>query len=125
MRAKSKIIIVFMVSGIIAGLAGATEVLGVNKNFIPAFSQNPGLGWEGYYVASLTGSNPFASVIVSIIFGGFRYGSISAQSKLGMPLDLLNIIKSTMILFYAIQYLRPSSKIFTSKKRVSEAVEEE
>ena len=119
MRAKSKIIIVFMVSGIIAGLAGATEVLGVNKNFIPAFSQNPGLGWEGYYVASLTGSNPFASVIVSIIFGGFRYGSISAQSKLGMPLDLLNIIKSTMILFYAIQYLRPSSKIFTSKKRVS------
>lgn len=112
MRVKKKIILLFVVSGVIAGLAGATEVLGVNKNFTPGFSGDPGLGWEGYYVAVLAENNPIAVFIIAILFGGFRFGSISAQSKIGMPLDLLNIIKSTMILFYAIRYLKPDAKIF-------------
>ena len=112
MRVKKKIILLFLVSGIIAGLAGATEVLGVNKNFTPDFSGNPGLGWEGYFVAVLADNNPIAVLIIAILFGGFRFGSISAQSKIGMPLDLLNIIKSTMILFYAVRYLKPDAKIF-------------
>lgn len=112
MRVKKKVIILFLVSGIIAGLAGATEVLGVNKNFTPGLSGDPGLGWEGYFVAVLASNNPIAVFIIAIIFGGFRYGSISAQSKIGMPLDLLNIIKATMILFYAIRYFYPESKLF-------------
>ncbi len=120
MRVKKKIIILFLVSGVIAGLAGATEVLGVNKNFTPGFSGDPGLGWEGYFVAVLAENNPIAVFIIAIIFGGFRFGSISAQSKIGMPLDLLNIIKSTMILFYAVRYIYPDAKIFNlfgSQKR--------
>jgi ABC-type uncharacterized transport system permease subunit len=121
MRAKSKIMIVFMISGAIAGIAGATEVLGVNKNFMPNFSANPGLGWEGYFVAVLSNNNPIAVIIVAILFGGFRYGSISAQSKIGLPLDLLNIVKSTLILFYAIKYIGGGSKIFNifKKKKVT------
>ena len=112
MRVKKKIILLFLVSGVIAGLAGASEVLGVNKNFTPGFSGDPGLGWEGYFVAVLAENNPIAVLIIAIIFGGFRFGSISAQSKIGMPLDLLNIIKSTMILFYAVRYMKPDAKIF-------------
>lgn len=112
MRVKKKIIILFLISGVIAGLAGATEALGVNKNFTPGFSGDPGLGWEGYFVAVLAENNPIAVFIIAIIFGGFRFGSISAQSKIGMPLDLLNIIKSTMILFYAVRYIHPDAKIF-------------
>ncbi len=112
MRVKKKIIILFLVSGVIAGIAGATEVLGVNKNFTPGMSGDPGLGWEGYFVAVLANNNPIAVFIIAIIFGGFRYGSISAQSQIGMPLDLLNIIKATMILFYAIRYFKPESRIF-------------
>ena len=115
MRAKKKIMIVFAISGIIAGLAGATEVMGVNKNFMPNFSQNPGLGWEGYFVAVLSDNHPIAVLIVAIIFGGFRYGSISAQSKVGMPLDLLNILKSTLILFYAIRYISANNIKFKKK----------
>lgn len=115
MRAKKKIMIVFAISGMIAGLAGATEVMGVNKNFMPNFSQNPGLGWEGYFVAVLSDNNPIAVLIVAIIFGGFRYGSISAQSKVGMPLDLLNILKSTLILFYAIRYISANNIKFKKK----------
>lgn len=105
MRVRKKILQVFLISGAIAGIAGACEILGVNKNFTPGFSTNPGLGWQGYFVAVLARNNPLAVLIIAIAFGGFRYGSISAQSKLGVPLDLLNIIQGALIMFYAIEYV--------------------
>ena len=120
MRAKRNIIVVFIISGAIAGIAGSTEILGVNKNFMPNFSNNPGLGWEGYFVAVLANNNPIAVFIVAILFGGFRYGSISAQSKIGMPLDLLNIIKATLILFYAIKYVDANTDYFKKFRKQPE-----
>lgn len=110
MRVRKKIIIIFMISGAIAGIAGATEVLGVNKNFTPNFSTNPGFGWQGYYTAVLAHNNPLGVLIIAILFGGFRYGTIAAQSSLGIPLDLVNIIQGTLILFYAIKYISSRSR---------------
>lgn len=116
MRVKRKIIQVFLVSGAIAGIAGATEILGVNKNFTPEFSTNPGLGWQGYFVAVLAKDNPIAVLIVAIIFGGFRYGSIATQSKTGVPLDLLNIIQGALIMFFAIQYVSDNFEWFKKRR---------
>lgn len=119
MRVKRKILLIFLISGAIAGVAGATEILGVNKNFTPNFSTNPGLGWQGYFIAVLARQNPIAVLIIAILFGGFRYGSIAVQSKLGIPLDLLNIIQGSLIIFYSIQYLREDKDylaMFNKKK---------
>lgn len=110
MRVKKKIFIMFIISGAIAGLAGGSEMLGVNKQFTPNFSTNPGLGWQGYFICVLSQQNPLAVLIIAIIFGGFRYGSIALQSQIGLPLDLLNIIQGSLILFYSIQYLVPGKK---------------
>lgn len=112
MRVRRKVIIIFLISGAIAGIAGATEVLGVNKNFMPFFSTNPGLGWQGYYVAVLAHNDPLAVFLIAILFGGFRYGSIAAQSRLGVPLDLLNIIQGSLIMFYSIKYIKENTKFF-------------
>ena len=116
MRVRKKILLVFLISGAIAGLAGACEILGVNKNFTPNFSTNPGLGWQGYFVAVLAQNNPIAVLLVAIVFGGFRYGSISAQSQLGVPLDLLNIIQGALIMFYAIEYIHRNTD-YTARLR--------
>lgn len=112
MRVKRKIVVIFLISGAIAGIAGATEILGVNLSFTPEFSTNPGLGWQGYFVAVLARSNPIAVLLIAILFGAFRYGGIAAQSATGIPLDLLNIIQSALILFYAVQYIGSSSRLF-------------
>lgn len=120
MRVKKKIILIFLVSGAIAGIAGATEILGVNKNFTPNFSTNPGLGWQGYFIAVLSKQNPIAVLIIAILFGGFRYGSIAVQSTMGIPLDLLNIIQGSLIIFYSIQYLDENKQYFKKfKERIS------
>lgn len=110
MRVKKKIFIMFMISGAIAGIAGGTEMLGVNKQFTPNFSTNPGLGWQGYFICVLSRQNPLAVLIIAIIFGAFRYGSIALQSEIGLPLDLLNIVQGSLIIFYSIQYLNPAKR---------------
>ena len=37
------------------------------------------------------------------MFGALRYGALAAQTGLGVPLDLINIMKSTLVLFMAIK----------------------
>lgn len=110
MRVKKKIFIMFMISGAIAGIAGGTEMLGVNKQFTPNFSTNPGLGWQGYFICVLSRQHPIAVLIIAFIFGVFRYGSIALQSQVGLQLDLLNIVQGSLIIFYSIQYLDPAKR---------------
>lgn len=103
MRVSKKIVLIFIVGGAIAGISGATEIMGVNYNFTPTFSASPGIGWDGFYVCILSGGNPIGILVYSIVFGALRYGSIVAQTGLGVPLDLINVVKSTLILFEAIK----------------------
>ncbi len=117
MRVKKKIFIMFMISGAIAGIAGATEMLGVNKQFTPNFSTNPGLGWQGYFICVLSAQNPIAVLIIAVIFGAFRFGSIALQSQIGLPLDLLNIVQGSLIIFYSIKYLNPAKLVRKAKEK--------
>ena len=49
MHVSRKIVVIFVVGGALAGIAGATEILGVNYNFVNTFSANPGIGWDGFF----------------------------------------------------------------------------
>jgi simple sugar transport system permease protein len=112
MNVRRKTIIVFLIGGAIAGIAGATEMMGVNIRFTPNFSTNPGLGWDGQAVCLLANRNPLGVLITAILFGAFKFGGISLQAKLGVPSDLINIIQSTLILFLSARYINKETKVF-------------
>ena len=122
MRVSRKVIIIFVLGGLIAGVAGATEIMGVNYNFVNTFSANPGIGWDGFYACILSASNPVGILIYAIVFGALRYGALAAQTWLGVPLDLINVIKSTLVLFGAIKlctvYSDQIKNFFSRKKAV-------
>ncbi len=107
MHVRKKIVQIFLIGGAVAGIAGATEILGVNYNFVNTFSANPGIGWDGFFACILSLSNPVGILVYAIVFGALRYGALAAQTGLGVPLDLINVIKSALVLFMAI-------KIFSS-----------
>lgn len=111
MHVSKKIIYIFIIGGAVAGIAGATEIMGVNYNFTATFSANPGIGWDGFYVCILSGSNPIGILIYSLVFGALRYGAMAAQTGLGIPLDLINIIKSTLILFMAVKLISKNGEM--------------
>lgn len=89
-----------IISGAIAGLAGAIEILGVNRRLMTGYST--GLGFDGLSVAILGQTHPVGVVIVGIIFAGLRLGAqLGLQLSLGIPRELGGGMIAIMILFVA------------------------
>jgi general nucleoside transport system permease protein len=93
-----------LISGALAGLAGAIEILGVYRRLMQGFST--GGGFDGLMVAILARNNPLAVVIVAIFFAGIRLGAqIGLQASMSIPRELGGGIIATIILFVAAENL--------------------
>jgi ABC-type uncharacterized transport system permease subunit len=89
-----------LISGAICGLAGAIEVLGVNRRIMTGYST--GLGFDGLSVAILGQSHPLGVFIVAILFAGLRLGAqLGLQLSFGIPRELGGSVIAFMILFVA------------------------
>jgi ABC-type uncharacterized transport system permease subunit len=76
------ILIVMMISGGLAGLAGMIEVSGVAHRLMYGIS--PGYGYTAIIVAWLAKLNPWAMMVTSIFIGGLIVGGFSVQT-IGLP----------------------------------------
>jgi len=94
---KKGMILALVISGTIAGLGGAGEILGVERRFIDGFS--PGYGWDGLAVALIGGLNPFGVVLASILVGALRSGGMVMNRVTGVPLDVIYLVQSLVVLF--------------------------
>mgnify|MGYP000932159855 CR=1 FL=1 len=90
-------ILAMSISGGLAGLAGAIEILAVQFRLRPMFVGN--LGYTGIAVALLGSNNPIGVFLSSLFFGILRNGSSHMQSKVGVPLAITSVIEGiTMLL---------------------------
>ena len=110
---KRNIIMVMMLSGGLAGLAGASEITGVVHRLQGAIS--PGYGFTGIIIAWLAKLNPFAVVIVSILFGALILAGREIQPS-GIPkmiqgIILVCLIASDFLLRYRIQISRVGEEV--------------
>jgi ABC-type uncharacterized transport system permease subunit len=92
-------ILSLVISGAIAGLGGAGEILGVHHRYIDGFS--PGYGWDGLAVALIGGLNPFGTVLAAILVGALRSGGLVMNRVTGVPLDIVYILQAFVVLFAA------------------------
>jgi simple sugar transport system permease protein len=105
---KRNIILVMMASGALAGLAGMSEITGVVHRLQSAIS--PGYGFTGIIIAWLAKLNPFAVVIVSILFGALILAGREIQPS-GIPkmiqgIILVCLIASDIFLRYRVKIVR-------------------
>lgn len=91
---KKNVILVMMLSGGLAGLAGMSEISGVVHRLQGAIS--PGYGFTGIIVAWLAKLNPYLVVIVSILFGGLILAGREIQPS-GIPKLIQGIILVSLI----------------------------
>lgn len=108
MNIARNIIVVMMVSGALAGLAGMAEVSGVVHRLQERIS--PGYGFTGIIIAWLAKLNPFAVVLVSILFGALILAGREIQPS-GLPFMLQGfvlfmVISSDVLLRYKIRLVR-------------------
>jgi len=105
---KRNIILVMMLSGALAGLAGMSEISGVVPRLQGSIS--PGYGFTGIIIAWLARLNPYAVVIVSILFGSLLLAGREIQPS-GIPkmmqgIILVCLIASEFFLRYQIRIIR-------------------
>ena len=91
-------VLAMVLSGALAGLAGANEVLGVNYSLALAFSS--GYGFDAIALALLGKSHPAGVVAASLLFGFLRNGAIKMQVA-GIPIDIITIIQALVVVFIA------------------------
>lgn len=92
-------VLTMALSGGLAGLAGANELLGLNRYFAAAFS--PGYGFDAIALALLGKSNPFGVLFAALLFGALRNGATRMQSIAGVPVDIISVMQALIIVFIA------------------------
>ena len=92
-------VLTFCLSGALAGLAGANEVLGVNHNLAVAFSS--GYGFDSIALALLGKSHPGGVVLAAVLFGTLRSGGTRMQNVAKIPVDIIQVVQALVIAFIA------------------------
>lgn len=92
-------VVAMALSGALAGMAGANEVLGVNYRLLPAFSS--GYGFDSIALALLGKTHPVGVVLSSLLFGFLRNGARSMQLAVGVPIDIVSILQAVILAFIA------------------------
>jgi len=112
------IVLVMMFSGGLAGLAGMSEISGVVHRFQGTIS--PGYGFTAIIVAWLAKLNPFAVVLVSVLFGSLLLAGREIQPsgipKLLQGILLFLLIASEIFLRYRVRIVRVHSHAHASSQ---------
>ena len=100
----SSVSISMLISGGLAGVAGAIEVAGVHYRLMDGIS--PGYGFTAIVVSLLGKRHPFGVVVSAILFSALRTGADAMQRKVAVPVHLALIIQAmTILLVIAFEYL--------------------
>lgn len=99
-NADRSILTALGISGALAGLGGAVQVLGMSAR-ISQFAGQEGYGFDGITVALIAGSNPLGCIISGIFYGAMKYGG-AKLTMVGAPEEVIQIIMGCVVVFIAI-----------------------
>lgn len=110
-------VIVFFISGAFAGIAGFTEVNGMQHMLIEHF--NPLIGAEGIGIAILGGAHPLGIVLSAFLFGALKVGGNLVVQTSRIPASIIGITEGLVILSVIFSYfVRDKLIILRSKKKL-------
>ncbi len=97
----------FLVSGLLAGLAGAVEYTGITYALYENFS--PGYGYTAIAVALLARLHPLGVLATALLFGALEAGANAMQRDAGVPSVVVSVVEALLILLVlAADRWRPS-----------------
>ena len=103
MRPRMLIVLTLTVGGLLGGLAGAVEILGVQRYMPAAYSTN--VGFEAITVALLARANPVGVVFSGLLLGAMRAGAPLMQIQANVPVQMVDLLQGLILFFLAAQIL--------------------
>ena len=101
-KVQRSVVLALLLSGAFAGLAGATQVFGVNYRMITDGSSSGFTGGAGFngIVAALFGQlHPVLTIPASILFGALLVGANSMQRMVQVPSALVTALNGLVVVF--------------------------
>jgi len=92
-------VMIMTLSGALAGMAGAVQVLGTDHWVGQGFSA--GYGFDSIALALLGKSHPLGVVLAALLFGVLRGGATAMQSMANIPIHIVSVIQGMVIIFVA------------------------
>ncbi len=99
MSVPRNVVLAMALSGMLAGLAGAIEISGVEHVMHPRFFA--GVGFDAIAVALLARNNPKGMVWAGLLWGGLLSGAALMQIRADISIDLVKIVQALIIMFVA------------------------
>ena len=90
------VVLVAMLSGGLAGLAGAIEVAG--RTSYLTLDISPGYGYSGIVIAMLAGLHPLGVLLGSVFVAGVLVGADSMSRIVGVPTYIADVIVATALI---------------------------
>ena len=92
-------VVVMMIAGGLAGLAGASVVLGTDFQLTPQIYGTYGI--DAITVALLGRATPTGTVLAALLYGSLHAGGIQMQAQTQIPVDIVTVIQALIVLFVA------------------------
>ena len=90
------VVLVAMLSGALAGLAGAIEVAG--RTGYLTLDMSPGYGYTGIVIAMLAALHPIGAVFASVFVAGVLVGADSMSRAVGVPTYIADVIVAASLI---------------------------
>ena len=98
------IVLTMTMAGLLVGLAGAINLLGLDFQMTPGYDTT--VGFDAITVALLGRSNPVGVLFSALLLGGMRAGAGAMQIQAGVPRELVDLLQAIILLFLVINPLR-------------------
>ena len=90
------VVLVAMLSGALAGLAGAIEVAG--RTSYVTLDMSPGYGYSGIVIAMLAGLHPLGVIVAGIFVAGVLVGADTMSRAVGVPTYIADVIVAASLI---------------------------
>lgn len=95
---KRTIVIAMVLSGLLAGLGGASETLGLQGRF---YNVSPGYGFTAIAVGLVGRNHPIGVIAAGLLFGVLRSGATEMQNSAGVSKEIVQVLQGLVILAVA------------------------
>ena len=104
---------VALMSGALAGLAGAIEVAG--RTGYVTLDMSPGYGYSGIVIAMLAALNPLGVVAAAVFVAGILVGADSMSRAVNVPTYIADVIVAVSLLSMLVASLLAQYRVVFSK----------
>lgn len=115
-NSRRMLYLVLLLSGVVAGLGGAFEVLGSKYRYIDQMIFSTAYAWSGMVAALLANFDPAGTAVASILLAGLATGGSAMQRGTNIPVEAVNMLEGVITLLMSVKLLRLMSGGVLRKK---------